>query len=115
MFENRVLRRIFGHKEKEVARSCRELHNELHSLYSSPNVIRVIRSRRMIWAGHVALMGEIGKCIQQENLKGRGHWDLLGVIGRLILELILEKQVGTLWTRFIWLSIGTSDGLLGTW
>jgi len=59
MFENRVLRRIFGHKEKEVARSCRELHNELHSLYSSPNVIRVIRSRRMIWAGHVALMGKM--------------------------------------------------------
>jgi hypothetical protein len=57
-FENRVLRRIFGPKREEH-RSCRKLHNdELHSLYSSPNIARVIKSRRMRWVGHVARMGE---------------------------------------------------------
>jgi hypothetical protein len=56
--ENRVLRRIFGPKREEDG-SWRELHNdELHSLYSSPNIVRVIKSRRMRWAGHVARMGE---------------------------------------------------------
>jgi hypothetical protein len=58
VFENRVLRRIFGPKTEEDG-SWRKLHNdELHSLYSSPNIVRVIKSRRMRWAGHVALMGE---------------------------------------------------------
>jgi hypothetical protein len=56
--ENRVLRRIFGSKRKEDG-SWRKLHNdELHSLYSSPNIVRVIKLRRMRWAGHVARMGE---------------------------------------------------------
>jgi hypothetical protein len=56
--ENRVLRRIFGPKSGEDG-SWRKLHNdELHSLYSSPNIIRVIKSRRMRWAGHVARTGE---------------------------------------------------------
>jgi hypothetical protein len=56
--ENRVLRRIFGPKREEDG-SWRKLHNdELHSLYSSPNIVRVIKSRRMRWAGHVARMGE---------------------------------------------------------
>jgi hypothetical protein len=55
VFENRVLRRIFGPKRDEV----RKLHNEeLHSLYSSPS-IRVMKARRMRWAGHVARMGEV--------------------------------------------------------
>jgi hypothetical protein len=55
VFESRVLRRIFGRKRDEV----RKVHNEeLHNLYSSPSIIRVIKSRRMRWAGHVALMGE---------------------------------------------------------
>jgi hypothetical protein len=58
VFENRVLRKIFG-PEREEDGSWRKLHNnELHSLYSSPNIIRVIKSRRMRWAGHVACMGE---------------------------------------------------------
>jgi hypothetical protein len=58
VFENRVLRRIFGPKRKENG-SWRKLHNdELHSLYSSLNIVRVIKSRRMRWAGHVARMGE---------------------------------------------------------
>jgi hypothetical protein len=58
VFENRMLRRIFGPKREED-RSWRKLHNdELHSLYSSPNIVKVIKSRRMWWAGHVARMGE---------------------------------------------------------
>jgi hypothetical protein len=59
VFENRVLRRIFGPKRDEVTGEWRKLHNEeLHNVYSSPNIIRTIKSRRMRWAGHVARMGE---------------------------------------------------------
>jgi hypothetical protein len=59
VFENRVLRRIFGPKRDEVTRKWRRLYNEeLNYLYSSPNIIRVIKSRRMRWAGHVARMDE---------------------------------------------------------
>jgi hypothetical protein len=58
VFENRVLRRIFGPKRDEVTGYWRKLHNEeLHNLYSSPNTIRMIKSRRMRWLGHVARMG----------------------------------------------------------
>jgi hypothetical protein len=54
-FENRVLRKIFGPKRDEVTGDWRKLHNEeFHNLYSSPNIIRMITSRRMRWAGHVA-------------------------------------------------------------
>jgi hypothetical protein len=59
VFENRVLRRMFGPKRDEVTVEWRRLHNEeLNDLYSLPNIIRVIKSRRMRWAGHVARMGE---------------------------------------------------------
>jgi len=58
VFENRVLRRIFGPK-REKDGSWRKLHNdELHDLYSSPNIVKVIKSKRMRWAGHVARMGD---------------------------------------------------------
>jgi hypothetical protein len=58
MFENRVLRRIFGPKRDEVTGKWRKLHNEeLLILYSSPNIIRQSKSKRMRWAGHVARMG----------------------------------------------------------
>jgi hypothetical protein len=58
VFENRVLRRIFGPK-REVDGSWRKLHSdELHSLYSSPNIVRVIKTRRLRWVGHVACMRE---------------------------------------------------------
>jgi hypothetical protein len=59
VLENRVLRRIFGPKQDEVTGGWRKLHNEeLHSLYSTPSIIRIIKSRRMRWTGHVARMGE---------------------------------------------------------
>jgi hypothetical protein len=59
VFENRVLRRVFGPKRDEVTGEWRKLHNEeLNDLYSLPNIVRVVKSRRMRWAGHVARMGE---------------------------------------------------------
>jgi hypothetical protein len=59
VFENRVLRKIFGPKRDEVTGGWRKLHNEeLHNLYSSPSIVTMNKSRRMRWAGHVAQMGE---------------------------------------------------------
>jgi hypothetical protein len=59
VFENRVLRRIFGPKREELAGEWRKLHNEdLNDLYFSPDIVWVIKSRRMRWAGHVGRMGE---------------------------------------------------------
>jgi hypothetical protein len=64
VFENRVLRRLFGPKRDEVMGGLRKLHNKvLHDLYSSPSIIRIIKSRRMRWAGHVARMGRRGTLI----------------------------------------------------
>jgi hypothetical protein len=64
VFENRVLRRIFGPKRDHVTGDWRKLHNEeLHNLYSQPNIIRMIKSRRMRWTGHVAQMGEDEECV----------------------------------------------------
>jgi len=59
VFKNRVLRRVFGPRRDGVTGEWRKLHNEeLMDLYSLPNIVRVVKSRRMIWAGHVARMGE---------------------------------------------------------
>jgi len=59
VFENMVLRRIFGPRREEVTGEWRRMHNEeLNDLYSSPNIVRMIKSRRMRWTGHVARMGE---------------------------------------------------------
>jgi hypothetical protein len=61
VFEDRVLKGIFGPKMDEVIGGCRKLHNEeLHNLYYSPSIIRIIKSRRIRWAGHVARMGRQG-------------------------------------------------------
>ena len=63
MFENRVLRRVFGPKRDVVTGEWRKLHKEeLYDLECSPNIVRVIKSRRMRWAGHVASMGERINC-----------------------------------------------------
>jgi hypothetical protein len=74
VFENRVLRRIFEAKRVEGKRGWRKLHNEeLHDLYSSPSLMKMMKSRRMRWAGHVARMGEIsdsgGKARRIETTK----------------------------------------------
>jgi hypothetical protein len=59
VFENRVLRRIFGLKRDEVTGEWRQLQNEeLHNLYSAPGIIRTVKSRRILWTRHVAQMGE---------------------------------------------------------
>jgi hypothetical protein len=74
VFENRVLRRIFGPKRDEVMGEWRKLHNEeLQNLYSSPDIIRQVKSRRLKWAGHVARMGEERKVykVLVEKLEGK--------------------------------------------
>jgi hypothetical protein len=87
VFDNGVLRRIFEPKRDEVTGEWRELHNEeLHNLYSYPNIIWLIKSRRMRWAGHVARMGEERKVwrVLVENPDGeRVHSEDQGVDGRM--------------------------------
>ena len=76
VFDNMVLRRIFGPRRDEVTGEWRRLHNEeLNDLYSSPNIVRVIKLRRMRWAGHVARMGEERGCIGSwwGNRRERDH------------------------------------------
>ena len=70
MFENRVLRGVFGPKRDEVTGEWRKLHNgELSDLYSSPNIVRVVKSRRMRWAGHVARkQGSGGETLGKETI-----------------------------------------------
>jgi hypothetical protein len=94
---------------EELAGGWRRLHNEeLHNLYASPHIIRVIKSRRMRWAGHVErlmkmrfayniLVGKLGR---------------LGVDGKILLEWILRKYGGRVWSEFFWLRMRTSGGLL---
>jgi hypothetical protein len=94
VFENRVLRKIFGPKREEVG-SCRILHiDELHDLYSSPNIVRVIKSRRMRWAGHVARMGrgEVFTGFWLGSSKVREQWEDLGVGGRITLRWTLGRE-----------------------
>jgi hypothetical protein len=91
--ENRVLRKIFGPKREEDG-SWRKLHNdELHDLYSSPNIVRVIKSRGMRWAGHVACMGrgEVLTGFWLGGLKARDHWEDLGGGGRITLRWTLGR------------------------
>jgi hypothetical protein len=91
VFEDRVLRRIFGPKSEED-RSWGKLHNdELHSLYSSPNIVRVIKSRRMRWAEHVARMGEVFTGFWLGWPKVRDHWEDLDVGGRITLSWTLGR------------------------
>jgi hypothetical protein len=76
VFDNRVLRRIFGTKRDEVRGECIRLHKEeLNDLYSSPTIIRVIKSRRMRWAGHVARMGEGRGAYRVLVGRPEGRWE----------------------------------------
>ena len=89
-----VLRRIFGPRRDEVTGEWRRLHNEDQSdLYSSPNIERVIKSRRMRWAGYVVRMGEERGRIGSwwGNRRERVHWGDLGVDGWIILEWISRR------------------------
>jgi len=101
VFENMVLRRIFGPRRYEVTGEWRRLHNEeLNDLYSSPNIVRVIKSRRMSWAGLVARMGEERGCIGSwwGNRREGDHWGDLGVDGWIILGWISRRWDVDLWT-----------------
>jgi hypothetical protein len=99
VFENRVLRRIFGPKRDEVMGQWKKLNNkELHDLYSSPSIIRIIKSRRMRWAGNVARMGE--KRSAYRLLMGKEDQDMGGWI---ILGGVLERWDGMMWTGLVWL------------
>ena len=115
VFENRVLRKVFGPKRKEVTGEWRKLHNEeLNDLYSLPNIVRVVKSRRMRWAGNVARMGEdrgvhrvlVGKPERKRPLgRPRRRW-------RIILRWIFRKLEGDVGTGWSWLRIGTGGGHL---
>jgi hypothetical protein len=115
VFENSVLRRIFGPMRGEVTRKWRKLHKvELHNLYSSPEIIRQIKSKRIRWAGHVARMGEgrnmyrvlMGKPEGKSPLEiSRRRWE----DGH---KIDLRAMAARLSTRFTWLRIGTVVGLL---
>ena len=79
VFGEYCVRRIFGHKKDEVTEESRRRHNkELYSLYSSAHITRVIKSKRLRWAGHVACMGE--------NLREVNHLKDQGIDGRIILK-----------------------------
>jgi hypothetical protein len=97
VFENRVLRKIFGPKRDEATGEWRRLHNEeLDGLYSSPNIIRVIKSRRLRWAGHVARMGEerVHTGFWWGDPRDGDHLGDPGVDGRIILRWIFGKWNG---------------------
>jgi hypothetical protein len=95
--ENRLLRRIFGPKRDEVPWEWRTLHNEeLCAVYSSPNIIRVIKSRIMRWAGNAASMGDSRGAyrVLVGGWRDGDHLEDPGVIGRIILKWILETWDG---------------------
>ena len=115
MFENRVLRRIFGPKRDDVTREWRKLHNEqLKDLYSSPNIFRVIKSKRMRWAGHVARLRERRGVYRVLVVKTEGKRPL----GRPRLRWENNIKIGLqevgcgVWTGSSWLKKGTGGGYL---
>jgi len=102
-------------KRDEVTGELRKLHNEeLNDLYSSPNNFRVIKSRRMRWAGHMARMGERRGVYRglAGNLREQEHLEDSGVDGRIILRCIFRKWDVWAWAGSSWLRIGTGGGHL---
>ena len=115
VFENRVLSRIFEPKADEVTGDWRALHNEkLYDLYSSPNLVRLIRSRSLRWAGHVALMGERGGAYRVLVGSPEGKRALGRPRRRWNVNIKMDLQVVRCgaWTGLIWLMIGTFGGRL---
>jgi len=101
VFENMVLRRIFGPRRDEVTGEWRRLHKEeLNNLYSSPNIVQVITSRRMRWAGHVARIGEERRCMGSwwGNWREIDHWGDLSVDGWIIFGWISRRWYMGIWT-----------------
>jgi len=115
VFKNMVLRRIFGPRRDEVTGEWRRLQNEeLNDLYCSPNIVRVIKSRRMRWAGHVARMGEERRCIGVwwgKRMEG-DHWGDLGIDWWIILGRISRRWDLGIWTGLSWSRIETGGGRL---
>ena len=110
VFEDRVLRRIFGPKRGEVKVEWRKLrYEELNDLSCSPNLIGVIKLRRVRWVGHIACVGESRGVyrVLVGYLRGREHLGDPGIDGRIILRWILKKWGGAC-TCLIWLRIGAS-------
>jgi len=92
VFENRVVRGIFGPNRDEVTGQWRKLHNELNDMYSSPNIFWVIKWR-MRWAGHVAGMGKRRGAYKfwLGHLRERGHFEDPGVDGRVIIKMDIQE------------------------
>jgi len=114
VFENRVLRRVFGPRRDEVTGEWRKLHNELSDLYFLTNIVRVVKSSRMRWAGHVAPMGE-GRGVYRVLVgkpEGKRPLGNPAVDGRIILRWIFRKREGVVGTGWSWLRIGTGGGHL---
>ena len=115
VFENRVLRKVFGPKRDEVTGEWRKLHNEeLNDLCSLPSIVRVVKSRRMRWAGHVARMGKdrgVHRVLVGKPERKR-HWGDQDVDGRIILRWIFRKLEGVVGTGWSWLRIGTGGAHL---
>jgi hypothetical protein len=112
-YENTVLRSIFGPKRDGVTGGCRKLHNEeLHNLYSSPSIIRIIKSRKMRWAGHVARMGEKGNVyrllVGKPERRPRRRWIDNIKMDLLEIEVNVVDWIGLAQDRYRWRALVNS-------